>query len=57
MRVSVIGPGAMGAGMASSTLRAGHATSVQNRSRQTSELLRTQRAAVAAVVVGSEPHA
>ena len=55
MRVSVIGLGAMGAEMASSTLRARLATTVGNRSPGTSEPLRDQGAEVAAAVVGFEP--
>ena len=48
MRVSVIGLGAMGAGMAASVLRAGLATTVWNRSPEKSEPLRDQGAEVAA---------
>jgi 3-hydroxyisobutyrate dehydrogenase len=48
MRVSVIGLGAMGAGMAASTLRAGLATTVWNRSPQRADPLREQGARVAA---------
>jgi 3-hydroxyisobutyrate dehydrogenase len=47
MRVSVIGLGAMGAGMAASTLRAGLATTVWNRSPERSEPLRDEGAEVA----------
>lgn len=45
--MSVIGLGAMGAGMAASTLRAGLATTVWNRSPEKSEPLRDQGAQVA----------
>lgn len=48
MRVSVIGLGAMGAGMAASVLRAGLTTTVWNRSPERSEPLRDQGAQVAA---------
>ncbi|MEH3032461.1 MAG: NAD(P)-dependent oxidoreductase [Aeromicrobium erythreum] len=44
MRVTVIGLGAMGAGMAASTLRAGIATTVWNRSPEKAEPLREQGA-------------
>lgn len=47
MRVSVIGLGAMGAGMAASTLRAGIATTVWNRTPEKAEPLRDAGAAVA----------
>ena len=47
MRVSVIGLGAMGTGMATSTLRAGLATTVWNRSPERSEPLRDHGAEVA----------
>lgn len=48
MRTSVIGLGAIGTGMATSTLRAGIATTVWNRSPEKSEPLRAQGADVAA---------
>lgn len=47
MRVSVIGLGAMGTGMATSTLRAGLATTVWNRTPERCEPLRDQGAEVA----------
>jgi 3-hydroxyisobutyrate dehydrogenase len=48
MRVTVIGLGAMGAGMAASALRADLATTVWNRSPETAEPLRDHGAEVAA---------
>lgn len=57
MRVSVLGTGAMGAGVAGSLLRAGHEVTVWNRTRDRAEPLASQGATVAGTPAEAVEHA
>ncbi len=57
MRVSVLGTGAMGAGVAGSLLRAGHEVTVWNRTRDRAEPLASQGATVASGPAEAVEHA
>ncbi|WJY00446.1 NAD(P)-dependent oxidoreductase [Curtobacterium sp. 458] len=57
MRVSVLGTGAMGAGVAGSLVRAGHEVTVWNRTRERAEPLASQGATVASEPAEAVEHA
>ncbi len=57
MRVSVLGTGAMGAGVAGSLLRAGHEVTVWNRTRDRAEPLASQGATIASGPAEAVEHA